>query len=487
MDSVDTGRILLIHPLGYDPQHAEADISRMANLMPPLGLALLAAFIEQEGFTADIIDCFAVGDADSRIDDYVRRHRPGFVGLSCTTHGFLDAARIAKRIKDMSSDCLTIVGGPHVSALREGVLDGYDGIDFAVIGEGERPLLGLMKSGGRSLAEIPGLVYRQAGEIRFSGLQDKGICMDDLPLPAYEKLEGFPASYQLPVFNYPKAPNTSCISSRGCPYQCSYCDRSVFRRTFRYNSADYLYAHLEHLRGRFNIRHVNFYDDNFTFHRGRIEEFCNQMIARPLGMTFNCAARSEHLDKPLVKLMKRAGCWMISLGIETGDPDLLVQHRQNADLDLLAEKIRDIHAVGIRVKGLLMLGLPGESHESFQRTMDYVFSLPIDDVNLSRFTPFPGSPIYERIHELGEFNDDWASMDCINTVFVPHGLSRKELDEMFTLFYKTHFTRLRVLWSYVTFLWKSPDSWRRFLRNIGGFLRFAISNQRLGKGSATND
>ena len=95
--------------------------------------------------------------------------------------------------------------------------------------------------------------------------------------------------------------------------------------------------------------------------------------------------------------MKAAGCWMMSLGIETGDPDLLAQHRQNADLDLLAQRIRDIKKAGIRTKGLLMMGLPGETEESIKRSMEYVFSLPIDDFNLTKFTPFPGSPIHEKV------------------------------------------------------------------------------------------
>jgi radical SAM superfamily enzyme YgiQ (UPF0313 family) len=100
--------------------------------------------------------------------------------------------------------------------------------------------------------------------------------------------------------------------------------------------------------------------------------------------------RAEHIDGDLLRRLKAAGCWMMSLGIETGDPELLAQHRQNSDLDLLAERIRMIKAAGIRTKGLLMIGLPGETEASIQRSMDYVFKLPIDDFNLAKFTPFPG-------------------------------------------------------------------------------------------------
>ena len=126
---------------------------------------------------------------------------------------------------------------------------------------------------------------------------------------------------------------------------------------------------------------------------------------------------------------------MISLGIESGDEELLAQHRQNADLKMLAEKIMMIKRAGIRTKGLLMMGLPGETEASIKKSMNYVFSLPIDDFNLAKFTPFPGSPVYERIHDLGIFEEDWEKMDCmhfvfefafvINKVFGGHGLAGK--------------------------------------------------------------
>ena len=271
---------------------------------------------------------------------------------------------------------------------------------------------------------VPGIVYRdQNGIPHFNGYRAKGIDLDTLPFPAYEKLDGYPQAYKLPIFNYPTVPNTSCISSRGCPYACSYCDRSVFGSSFRYNSAEYLYEHLKYLNDRFHIRHINFYDDQFTFNRKRVEAFTRLMIDKPLGMTFNCAVRAEHIDLDLARMMKEAGCWMISLGVETGDEDLLAQHRKNPNLEMLAEKIRMIHKVRIRVKGLLMLGLPGETESSIQKSMDYVFSLPIDDINVSKFTPFPGTPLYEKAHELGTFDEDWEKMDCMHFLFVPKGMT----------------------------------------------------------------
>ena len=475
-------KTLLVHPLGYKADAAGRDISRIANIMPPLGLASIAAYMEQRGSEVDIIDCYARPDSDRAIRDYLLAEKPAFIGLSCTTSSFLDGIRIAEMAREAVPGIRTVFGGPHVSALKEQLFANFPAMDFAVIGEGEETMEELARSGLDDPAAVKGIIYRRGGEVSFTGYRDKGLVLDELPFPAYEKLAGFPASYMLPIFNYPKTPNTSCISSRGCPYSCSYCDRSVFRRSFRYNSAIYLYEHLRYLKERFGIRHINFYDDQFTFNRQRVEEFTGMMIDRPLDMTFNCAVRAEHIDRELLTRMRSAGCWMMSLGIESGDEELLAQHRQNADLSHLAEKIRLIKGAGIRTKGLLMMGLPGETEESIRRSMKYVFSLPIDDFNLAKFTPFPGSPIYENIHELGEFEEDWEKMDCMNFLFVTRGMTRERLDLLFNEFYRNHFKRTKVLWGYVTMLWRSPDSWLRFLGNLVSFIRFTRGTSRhMGK------
>jgi len=340
MESVDRKRVLLVHPLGYTRGAASSDVSRLANVMPPLGLAMIAAYLEQNDVATSIVDCYARPNAESEIIERLRRDRPGFVGFSCTTATFLDGVRLAARVKAVEPRAFTVFGGPHVSALKEKAVAEYPAIDFAVVGEGESTMAALVKCGGESPQDIPGVVYRRGnGEISFSGYPDSLLALDDLPFPAYEKLKGFPGRYRLPVFNYPSVPHATCVSSRGCPYSCSYCDRSVFRRSFRFNSAEYMVDHLRHLHQQYGVRHVNFYDDQFTFNRERVVAFCQGLRHSGLGMTFNCAARSEHLDLELLREMKAARCWMISIGIETGDPDLLAQHRSHADLARVTQAI----------------------------------------------------------------------------------------------------------------------------------------------------
>ncbi|WP_027368680.1 B12-binding domain-containing radical SAM protein [Desulfocurvibacter africanus] len=486
LQPLDRRKILLVHPLGYSAGSAGNDISRKANVMPPLGLASISAWLDSKGFSTTIADYFARPGSDKTVQDYLRTERPAFIGFSCTTSSFLDGARIAAMAKAELPGVTTIFGGAHVSALRERVLAEFPAVDMVVVGEGEETMREIMERGLDDPASIPGLVWRDtSGTPTFNGRREHLLDLDALPFPAYEKLDGFPHDYTLPIFNYPRAPNTSCSSSRGCPYACSYCDRSVFGRSYRFNSAQYLYEHLRHLRDRFGIRHVNFYDDQFTFHKKRVEEFTDMLVAKPLGMTFNCAVRANHIDEDLIRRLKAAGCWMTSLGIETGDQALLERQNRKIDLGDLGEKIKLVKRHGIRVKGLLMMGLPGETEETIAKTKRYVFSLPVDDLNMTKFTPFPGSPIYDEIKaangQLGEFDEDWQRMDCMHFLFVAKGMTRERLDELHRDFYKSHFTRPKVLWDYVTMLWRSPQSWMRFLANLRSFWSFAHSSNRYGK------
>ena len=235
MSSLNEKNILLLHPLGYQAEAAGRDISRKANIMPPLGLASIAAYLERAGFNCAILDCYAHPDADRHFRQLLREQRPALLGISCTTASFHDAVRLTELAKSELSELRVAFGGPHVSALKEKVLEFSPLIDYAVVGEGEQTMLELAQLAGAEPTDIGGLVWRATdGSLVDNGYREEALVLDDLPFPAYEKLAGYPDVYKLPIFNYPKAPNSSCISSRGCPYSCSYCDRSVFRRTFRY-------------------------------------------------------------------------------------------------------------------------------------------------------------------------------------------------------------------------------------------------------------
>jgi len=424
--------IVLVHPRGFNWFPGKRDITDIANRMVPQGLLSIAAYLIAQGQNIFVYDClgpqtpFALDEQAKSILAF----QPRMVGFSATTSSFPDAAELAEKIKAQSPSTVTVCGGVHVSALEAKLLRDYPSFDYLVAGEGEITMAEL--AAGNDPAGIKGLIYRRAGEIIANEARPKIADLDTLPFPAYETLLGFPNEYHLPLFSYVHTPGATMITSRGCLYQCAYCDRSVFKKGFRYNSAAYIYEHMKYLRTKFGVRHINIYDDLFTADRSRIMELCTKLARLPLGINFNCAVRVGYTDADLLEMLKAAGCLMVSLGIESADPQMLSRHKAGVTLDEVRTTVKNIQAAGLRAKGLFMMGLPGETESSIRRTSDFVVSLGLDDMNMAKFTPFPGAPLWTSIREEGSFEENWRLMNCLNFVFVPKGIASKErLDHLY--------------------------------------------------------
>jgi anaerobic magnesium-protoporphyrin IX monomethyl ester cyclase len=345
----------------------------------------------------------------------------------------------------------------------------YPAFDFLIKGEGEITLAELSR--GVDPAEVDGLVWRNGSEVVENRPRDPIPDLDMLPFPAYEKLAGFPRGYNLPLFSYAHAPGASMITSRGCLFQCSFCDRSVFKKGFRYNSAGYIYSHMQYLHQRFGIRHVNIYDDLFTADEQRITELCEMLVQEPLDMQFNCALRVGFAPDELLRSLKAAGCLMVSLGIESADPELLTKHKAGVTVAGVKDTIARIQAAGLRAKGLFMMGLPGETAASIRQTSDFVISLGLDDMNMAKFTPFPGAPLWKNIREAGTFEEDWEQMNCLNFVFVPHSIGSKALlDRLYNEHVRRFYSDPAWLRKFGRRIWQHRYSIRHIVGNLPDFL-----------------
>jgi magnesium-protoporphyrin IX monomethyl ester (oxidative) cyclase len=425
-------RIILVHPAGSNWVPGKKDITATANRMAPIGLLTIAAFLERKGHDVSILDCLgpnAVSDMARNIET-ILDGRPDIVGFSATTSGFLDGYNMAALIKTVHPEIKIVFGGVHVSSLGAPLLEDFEHIDYLCVGEGEETLLELAE--GRSDDSIDGLIWRDNGTPVTNPPRSYLPVLDELPFPAYEKLSGFPDGYNLPLFSYIYTPGATMITSRGCPYQCSFCDRSVFQRKYRYNSAEYIYAHMNYLRRRFKVRHITIYDDLFTTHGRRIKSLCAMLIDKPLGMNFNCIVRVGHADDDLLRMLKEAGFLQLSLGIETGDAAIMDNHKPGVELEAVRDTVSRIQKFGLRAKGLFIMGLPGETETSIKKTSDFVMSLGLDDMNMSKFTPFHGAPLWSTLHQHGAFEEDWRKMNCLNFVFLPKGIESSErLDQLY--------------------------------------------------------
>ena len=474
-------RIVLFHPRGYSwtPQR---DIHSLACIMPPLGLASIAAVLRKAGHEVTILD--AAIEPSVRNSEWAQRiaaSRPNLVGFSAVTATFLDAYDVCTKAREIMPDVKIAFGGVHVSWGKNLILQNFPAIDFVVAGEGETSFRSL--ADGNSPLKIQGLYYRDGSAICNGPPQTIFCSMDDLPFPAYDLLPGFPRKYLMPLFGYPHHPGANIVSSRGCVYQCTYCDRSVFGKTFRWNSPEYTFEQMRWLRTDFGVRHVNFYDDLFTLNRARVAALCEKLASSKLSMTFNCIVRVGHIDAELIGLLKRAGCWMVHAGIESGDQTMLDSHKDGLSLDKIREDIHLLHDSGLWVKGLFMMGFPGETEESIAKTRDLAYSLPLKDANVTAFTPFPGAPISASIEESGELDNDWSKMDCEHFVFVPESIgSREKLerlrDEFIAGFYQRKFMR----GVYRKMFRQSPHSYWRMAKSAAAFWKYARSMKKIKPG-----
>ena len=242
-------RVVLVHPTGSNWIPGRKDLTVTVNRMVPIGLLSMAAYLEAKGVEVLVHDCLGPG-APGNVDANVARIlslEPQLVGFSATTSGFLDAYEMARKIREARPAVKNVFGGIHVSGVGAQLMERFPGDRLSGVGRGR----------GHPSRIGPGREPSRRSKV-WSGVTGTNVVtnplrelvrdLDSLPFPAYQKLKGFPRGYHLPPFSYIRTPGTAISTSRGCIYQCSYCDRSVFKKGFRSNSADYTYEHLEYLR-----------------------------------------------------------------------------------------------------------------------------------------------------------------------------------------------------------------------------------------------
>jgi magnesium-protoporphyrin IX monomethyl ester (oxidative) cyclase len=436
-----------------------------SGITPPLGIAYLAAVLEQNDISVDIID--AVGlepgtinafeketfvrgvsfeDIVARLDDQVK-----IVGISnLFSFAYPVVQKLCRLIKAFNSNIQIVLGGPHPAALYAEILEeDHDLVDFVVVGEGENPFLQLCQKllqddflfqsniGG----DISNLAYRD----------DSGKCvMGTEKLVRNTKLDSdnipFPARHLLPMENYILAQEshgysngrwTSMISSRGCPYGCTFCASRKTRWVSR-SPAD-VADEIEHCINTWNIREFHFEDDNMTINVKRLIEICNEIKRRKLDITWQTpnGIRASRIDEEMLRAMKESGCEHVTLAPESGSPRVLtdiIQKGKDFDLDHLRDCGATAHKLGLKVAAYFVLGLPGETRADMEMTIKYARELArvgVDEVNFGLFIPLPGTPLWEPSkHKIKDL--DWLDLltvgDLAKAVSFNDEVGSKELD-----------------------------------------------------------
>jgi radical SAM superfamily enzyme YgiQ (UPF0313 family) len=177
------------------------------------------------------------------------------------------------------------------------------------------------------------------------------------------------------------------------------------------------------------VREISFEDDTLTMNNERLIKICEGMLQRNLRFTWTCNGRVNNVKSEILKLMKRAGCWQIAFGIESGCQEILDLARKGIKLGQIRRALGMTKKAGIRTRGYFIIGFPTESEATLRRTLDFALSLPLDDISVMLMTPFPGSEMHRIAPQYGVLLDDWEKMNMLNTVFIPHGFSKQKLDQ----------------------------------------------------------
>ncbi len=426
--------------------------------LPSLGILFLAAVTRQHGFPTQLVDAAALNLGPAGLLARVEAARPDVLGLSATTFSIYHAAAFAVRVRELLPNITVIIGGPHVSAAPLDTMGRFPEFDVAVVGEGEETIVDLLQAldSGSALDSIPGIVMRRDGAITTTGRRAFLSDLDTLPYPAWDLLEGFPANYPPATFKVRKLPAASLVTSRGCPNRCIFCDRSVFGSNCHAFSAEYVVGMIRHMVEQFGIREFSFEDDTFITFKKRLVAICQGILSLGHQISWTCLGRVNSIDAETLALMKRAGCWQISFGIESGSQEILTAIHKNVTLAQIERAVDLCRTAGILSKGFFIVGHPGETGQTLQQTLDFALKLPLDDISVTMLTPFPGTEIYERATEFGQFDSDWSRMNLLNTVFIPHGLTHEVLEQYQREILRRFYLRPRIILGYLRRLAANP-------------------------------
>jgi radical SAM superfamily enzyme YgiQ (UPF0313 family) len=413
---VEKTKVLLIQP-NYRRIYAYAKNKNLTPIFPPLGLAYIAAVLKENGIEVKILESNAFDLSHKQIKRSIEKYNPNIVGLTATTSLIEEANEIANLC---SKNIKVFIGGVHASSMPEETMEKFERFDYLIKGEGEFAFLEFVK--GEKISDIRGLVYRKDKKIIHNPLRELNRNLDDLP---------FPARDLLPMHKYfsvgaKQKPSDYILSSRGCPYQCIFCaDHLVHGKLFRYRSPENIIQEVEEIYRR-GARDWDFVDDNFTYLPERVDKFCDLMIKKGLNkkMTWRCAngIRVDKITPKLLKKMKKAGCYMVSLGIESGNEEILKKMKKNIDLEKVRRAVKWCKQVGIETRGLFMFGNLGEDEQTMKDTIEFAKSIDISTASFHITTPFPNTEYWHIIKEEGKiYPKNYRDYIAYGKVIFKHG------------------------------------------------------------------
>jgi len=377
-------KVMLVRP---DYREEAMSNRRLGTIHQPIGLLYLAAGLEQNGHEVIICDEM-VGD---NINSMVQEAKPDLLGITVTSLLFERVREIIREVRSLNSTIKIILGGPHISALPRLSAE-MSGADATVVGEGEQTIIEL--AAGNDWQTIKGLHYFKGSEW-CDNEPRPAPDINTLPMPARHLLDRHKYLGEHEVGFRVGKNNTllRLFTTRGCPFQCTFCcSHNIFGRKARYRTAESVMTEIDRGIREWQTTNVMFMDDTFTLDINHVSSICEAILKSGHKIRWGCFARAT-LSEDLIRMMKNSGCHMIGFGIESGSQRILDKMKKRTKIPEIKKTLELCRKHGIRTKGFIMVGLPGETTDDYNQTVDLVLGSKLDYLLVSVFIPLPGSEI----------------------------------------------------------------------------------------------
>ena len=462
------------------------------NTAVPLGLTYIAAVLEKESHTVEITDM----NEKKMNDDDLRANLKEDVDVVGITGMITEYQKILKIIdiaKEEFSDRKVILGGPLATTLPHQLLE-QSKSDFIVMGEGENTTSAIVQAieHESDVTEIRGIAYKKGEQVVINEPARQIDNLDTIPFPARHLLDmnkyirNHFESFGWKIDGFGKIRSTNIISSRGCPYNCTFCFKDMWGYKWRGRSAENIVAEMELLNEKYNVNGFFFVDDLFVLDKKRVFEFASLLKKSDLDIVWYCNGRTNLMQKDMLKAMHDAGCVGIAYGIESGNQSILDSVRKNITIEQTKTVVKWTKEIGINAAGYFMIGMLGETKETVMETINFAKELDLDFYGFSITTPLPGTELYTEAIKKGLLQTDMASLrgwdfdinvnltkDCTDEdlrAFKYKAFKEFTLKKQFGKYYMINPTFLRDGLKVVLSL-RNKEEAKEFAKNVSGIIK----------------
>ncbi len=467
---------LVFNPFGYKLHEENLRIvQRYFGLFPPLSLTWVAAIAERAGHEVTLIDARTLQLSPDEVLATLQKWKPDVLGFMMTTYMFRETLDWIRYLRGGLPGVRVVVGGYNLRVYPiESVMPPE--IDFGCFNSAYYTLPRLLEElgGGRHFDDVPGLIYKKNGSV---------IRTDD---PPEEKFDDYPnpARHLLPNELYAEFPTerknfTVMVTSKGCPMGCMFCEAG--RTKYNPRSAETVINEIQECYDRYSVREIDVFDYEFVIDRKRVKAICAELQRRKLDILWACRARIDSVDDELLREMAAAGCGRIYFGIESGDQEMLDRVNKGIRLEQVRETIRLTKKHGIRALGFFLVGSPGETRQTIQKTLKFAKSLNLDYIQFSKTTAKPLTSLWQdMVAESGY--DYWREYILGNAVeqALPRPwteLTNDEIDELALRCYKKYHGRPFFLLRHAL----KVRSWSEFKRKFLAFVEMMLRQESVSK------